>query len=295
MLADLAAAHPVIREVFAEAGAALGVDLWHLTQSGPEAELNLTSNTQPALLVADVAVWRAWHAAGGPTPALLAGHSLGEYSALICAGSLGLDDGVRLVAERGRCMQNAVPAGTGAMAAILGLDDETVVTACAEAAGNEIVAAVNFNAPGQVVIAGHRAAVDRAIGVAKARGAKRALSLPVSVPSHCALMRPAAELFREHLDRVPFADAHIPVIQNVDAVARQDATGLRQALMLQLYSPVRWVDCIKALHQCGVRRIIECGPGKILSGLIKRIENSLQLDAIGDSGGFAAALQKGQT
>jgi [acyl-carrier-protein] S-malonyltransferase len=294
MLSELAAAYPVIQETLAEAGTALGIDLWRMTQSGPEAELNLTTNTQPALLAAAVATWRAWHAAGGATPALLAGHSLGEYSALVCAGSLRLDDAVRLVAERGRCMQDAVPADSGGMAAILGLDDYAVVAACAAAAGNEIVAAVNFNAPGQVVIAGHRAAVDRAIEAAKAAGAKRAIALPVSVPSHCALMLPAAESFRRHLDRVPFKDAAIPVIQNVDAVARQDAAALRQALLQQLYSPVRWVDCVTALARLGARCVIECGPGKVLTGLIKRIDGSLQLGALGEPSGFSAALSRGQ-
>jgi len=294
MLAELAAAHPIIQETFAEAGATLGVDLWRMTQAGPEDDLNLTTNTQPALLAAAVATWRAWHAAGGATPALLAGHSLGEYSALVCAGSLHLDDGVRLVAERGRCMQNAVPAGSGGMAAILGLDDQAVVAACAEAAGNEIVAAVNFNAPGQVVIAGHRSAVDRAIAAAKTRGAKRAIPLPVSVPSHCALMLPAAEAFRGYLDRVPFADATIPVVQNVDAVARQDSAALREALILQLSAPVRWVDCVATLARLGARCVTECGPGKVLSGLIKRIDGSLQVGSIGEPSGFSAALSRGQ-
>ncbi len=295
MLADLATAHPLILETFAEASTALGIDLWRMTQSGPEATLNHTVNTQPALLAAEVAIWRAWHEAGGHTPGLVAGHSLGEYSALVCAGCLSFSDAIRLVAARGRCMQEAVPAGTGGMAAILGLDDQAVVAACAEAAGSEIVAAVNFNAPGQVVIAGHKAAVDRAVEAAKARGAKRAMPLPVSVPSHCQLMLSAAESFRRHLDAVPLVDARIPVIQNVDAVARQDAAGLRQSLILQLYSPVQWVECVKALHQRGVRTIVECGPGKVLSGLIKRIESSLQLDAIGDADSFAVALAKGRT
>lgn len=295
MLAELATEHPVIRDTFAEAGAAIGVDLWGMTQTGPEEVLNLTTNTQPVLLTAAVAIWRAWHAAGGAMPALLAGHSLGEYSALVCAGSLRLDDGVRLVAERGRCMQDAVPAGTGGMAAILGLDDQAVIAACTEAAGNEIVAAVNFNAPGQVVIAGHRAAVERAIEVAKSRGAKRAIPLPVSVPSHCALMLPAAESFRRVLDRVPFADATIPVVQNVDAVARRDAAALRQALVQQLYLPVRWVDCVTTLARLGARCVMECGPGKVLSGLIKRIDGSLQLGALGELSGFSVALSRGQT
>lgn len=292
MLSDFAAGHPLVRATFAEAGAALDVDLWQLVQAGPVEMLNLTTNTQPALLTASVALWRAWHAAGGATPAQLSGHSLGEYSALVCAGALQLDDAVRLVAERGRCMQDAVPPGTGAMAAILGLDDDAVIAACAEAAGSDVVAAVNFNAPGQVVIAGHRVAVDRAIAVARDRGARRALSLPVSVPSHCALMLPAAEAFRHSLDAVPFGDARIPVIQNVDAVARTDAAALRAELIRQLHSPVRWVQCVQALRQGGARRIVECGPGKVLTGLIKRIDGDLQLDAIGDVAGIEAALAR---
>ncbi|MBI1732065.1 MAG: ACP S-malonyltransferase [Gammaproteobacteria bacterium] len=293
MLADLAAVHPVVGQTFDAANAALGIDLWGMILNGPEEQLNLTFNTQPALLAAAVAVWRAWHNAGGPEPALLAGHSLGEYSALVCADSISLEDAVRLVAERGRCMQNAVPAGTGAMAAILGLDDQAIAAACAEAAEQEIVTAVNFNAPGQVVIAGHRAAVERAIKAAGARGARRALPLPVSIPGHCALMQPAADAFQKLLDKVAFRDARIPVIQNVDAVARRDADGLRSALIRQLYSPVRWVECVHAMRRQGIRRIIECGPGRVLTGLIKRIEGGLRLDAIGDPSGFAGALAGG--
>lgn len=294
MLADLAANHPAIRDTFAEAGQALCMDLWRLVQEGPEQQLNLTTNTQPALLTASVALWRAWRGAGGALPAQLSGHSLGEYSALVCADALTLADGVRLVAERARCMQAAVPAGTGAMAAILGLDDDTVTAACAAAAGSEIVAAVNFNAPGQVVIAGNRAAVERAIEAARARGARRTMLLPVSVPSHCALMRPAAGAFRAALDTVPFRDAGIPVVQNVDAVARTDAAALREALILQLYSPVRWVQCVRTLHGGGAQWVVECGPGNVLTGLIKRIEGALQLDAIGAAAGMSAALARGR-
>jgi [acyl-carrier-protein] S-malonyltransferase len=294
MLADLAAARPIVRATFDAASAALGVDLWALAQHGPAEQLNLTHRTQPALLTAAVAVWRAWRDAGGAEPCVMAGHSLGEYSALVCAGSISLEDGVRLVAERGRCMQDAAPAGAGAMAAILGLDDGVVAEACAAAAGNEVVTPVNFNAPGQVVIAGNSAAVDRAIAAAKARGARRALPLPVSVPSHCALMRPAADVFRASLDRTSMADAGIPVIQNVDAMERQDAAGLRAALILQLYSPVRWTETISAMHRRGVRRIVECGPGRVLTGLNKRIEEGLVLDAIGEPDAFAAALARGR-
>jgi [acyl-carrier-protein] S-malonyltransferase len=295
MLADMTAAHPAIRRTFDEAGEALGMDLWRLVQEGPEATLGLTVNTQPALLTASVALWRAWHEAGGATPAQLAGHSLGEYSALVCAEAMTLAAGVRLVAERGRCMQAAVPAGAGAMAAILGLDDEAVDAACAEAAGDDVVTPVNFNAPGQVVIAGHGAAVERAIVAARTRGARRALPLPVSVPSHCALMQPAAEAFRDALEAVPFADARIPVIQNFDAVARRDAAGLRAALIAQLCAPVRWVECVRALRAGGARRVIECGPGRVLCGLIRRIDAELRLDAVGDLVGMNAALTGGQS
>lgn len=295
MLADVAATRAVVRDTFAEAGAALGRDLWQLVQQGPDETLNLTTNTQPALLTASVALWRAWLDAGGATPAQLSGHSLGEYSALVCAGALRLDDAVRLVSERGRCMQAAVPAGSGAMAAILGLDDAAVVAACAAAAGGEIVSAVNFNAPGQVVIAGERAAVERAIEACKAAGARRAMPLPISVPSHCALMRPAAETFRAALAAVPFADSAIPVIQNVDAVPRTVAADLRAALVLQLYSPVRWVQCVQALRRGGASRIVECGPGRVLAGLVKRIDAELQADSIGDDAGMDKALKGGWT
>jgi [acyl-carrier-protein] S-malonyltransferase len=295
MLAALAAARPGVRDTFSEASAVLGFDLWELVQNGPEDQLNLTHITQPALLTAAVAVWRAWRDAGGPEPSVTAGHSLGEYSALVCARSISFADGVRIVAERGRRMQEAVPAGTGAMAAVIGLDDAAVAAACAEAAGGGVVAPANFNAPGQVVIAGHRAAVDRAIAAAKDRGARRAVTLPVSVPSHCALMHAAAEAFRAGLERVAMQDARIPVIQNADATARQDAPSLRDALIRQLYSPVQWTGSIVAMRDRGIRRVVECGPGRVLSGLIRRIDAQLTLDAIGEPDGFAVALERGRT
>lgn len=290
MLADLAATHPVIKSTFDEASAALGLDLWTLSQSGPEADLNRTENTQPALLTAGVAVFRAWLAAGGRTPDYLAGHSLGEYTALVAAGTISLADGVRLVAERGRLMQAAVPAGEGAMAAILGLDDDVVRQCCAEAATAGVVEAVNFNAPGQVVIAGSTAAVAVAIEKLKAAGAKRALPLPVSVPSHCALMKPAAEKLRATLEGVVFNAPAIPVVQNVAARVEADVPAMREALLQQLYRPVLWVQCMETLAGLGVARSLECGPGKVLCGLNKRIVKEMECAALESADSFAAAL-----
>ena len=264
-----------VTDTFDEASDALGYDLWKLVEGGPEQELNLTDRTQPAMLAAGVAVWRAWCASGGPLPAVMAGHSLGEYTALVCSGSLDLAAGVALVADRGRRMQQAVPAGTGAMAAVLGLDDAAVKRACAEAAGSEVVSAVNFNAPGQVVIAGHAAAVQRAIEKAKAAGAKRAVALPVSVPSHCILMRPAADAYARTLDTVGFGAPAIPVLHNVDVASYEDATSIRNALAMQLFSPVRWVETVQAMARHGVTTIVEAGPGKVLTGLCKRIDRSI--------------------
>ncbi|MDP2228071.1 MAG: ACP S-malonyltransferase [Moraxellaceae bacterium] len=290
MLADLAAAHPVVKTTFDEASAALGLDLWALSQEGPEAELNRTENTQPALLTASVAVFRAWQAADGRAPDYLAGHSLGEYSALVAAGVISLADGVKLVAERGRLMQQAVPAGEGAMAAILGLDDDVVRQCCADAALVGVVEAVNFNAPGQVVIAGSVAAVNAAIEKLKAAGAKRALPLPVSVPSHCALMLPAAEKLRESLAAIRFNTAAIPVVQNVAARIEPDGDAIREALVQQLYRPVLWVQCVEALAGLGVTRALECGPGKVLCGLNKRIVKELECASLENAESFAAAL-----
>lgn len=290
MLADLAAGHGAVRATFDVASAALGQDLWALAQQGPEAELNRTENTQPVLLAAGVAVFRAWQAAGGRTPDFLAGHSLGEYTALVCAGALSLEDGVRLVALRGRLMQQAVPAGEGAMAAILGLDDDVVRQCCAEAAAAGVVEAVNFNAPGQVVIAGASAAVAAAIEKLKAAGAKRALPLPVSVPSHCALMKPAAEQLKVALADVTFTTPVIPVVQNVAARVEADADAVRDALVRQLYSPVLWVQTVQALAQQGVSRALECGPGKVLCGLNKRIVKEMECASLENAEAFAAAL-----
>lgn len=292
MLAELAVANPVVQETFVEASAALGLDLWALAQNGPEAVLNATQNTQPVLLTAGVAVWRAWQQAGGARPDYVAGHSLGEYTALVAAGVLSLADGVRLVAERGRLMQEAVPAGEGAMAAILGLDDAAVIAACAEAGQGEVVSAVNFNAPGQVVIAGRTAAVQRAIELLKAAGAKRALPLPVSAPSHCDLMRPAATRLAQHLTTIPFNDPVIPVVQNVSARVAGDRASLQAALLEQLYSPVRWVESVQWLVDHGVTCFIESGPGKVLTGLDKRIAKDAEHLAIDAPDAFQAALAR---
>lgn len=290
MLADLAGEHAAIRVTFDQASAALDQDLWALARSGPEEALNRTENTQPVLLTAGVAVFRAWQAAGGKTPEYLAGHSLGEYTALVAAGAISLEDGVRLVAERGRLMQQAVPAGEGAMAAILGLDDDVVRQCCADAAATGVVEAVNFNAPGQVVIAGVTAAVNAAIEKLKAAGAKRALPLPVSVPSHCALMKPAAEKLKASLAGVPFNLPAIPVVQNVAARVETDIDAMRDALIRQLYSPVLWVQSVQALAGLGVGRALECGPGKVLCGLNKRIVKELDCASLENAEGFRAAL-----
>lgn len=291
MLADLAASYPIIEATFAEASAAVGKDLWALAQNGPEAEMNATENTQPLLLAAGIAVWRAWQQAGGAAPDYLAGHSLGEYTALVAAEVISLADGVRLVAERGRLMQDAVPAGEGAMAAILGLDNEQVIAACKAAADGDVVAAVNFNAPGQVVIAGSAAAVDRAIAECKAVGAKRALPLSVSAPSHCALMRPAAEELAKCFYALTFNRSVIPVVQNVSAKVASDTATLQAALVEQLYSPVRWVECIEHLSALGVTQIVESGPGKVLTGLNKRIAKDATHWSLDSTEGMTAALE----
>ncbi len=274
MLADFADRTPV-RQAFQEASGALDLDLWALAQDGPQDALNRTENTQPLLLTAGVALWKLWEQAGGPRPALLAGHSLGEYTALTCAGVLNLGDAVRLVRTRGQLMQQAVPDGQGSMAAILGLDDDQVRQACATAADGEVVEAVNFNAPGQVVIAGQASAVERAVAACKEAGAKRAMPLPVSVPSHCALMKPAAERLAEHLENTNFHPAELPVINNVDVARETDPARIRDALVRQLYCPVRWVETVQALAAEGVTTLYECGPGKVLSGLAKRIDRGL--------------------
>lgn len=270
MLAEHGAQQKLVLDTFAEASDALGYDLWALTQAGPEENLNQTDKTQPAILTASIALWRLWLAESGARPAFVAGHSLGEYSALVAAGSLGFADAVKLVERRGQLMQQAVPAGQGGMAAILGLEDADVLAACAEAAQGDVVSAVNFNAPGQVVIAGSAAAVERAIEACKARGAKRAMPLPVSVPSHCALMRPAAEQFAESVTAIVWQAPQIALVQNVSAAVVDDLDVLKRDLLAQLYNPVRWVESIVRLSESGVTNLVECGPGKVLSGLNKR-------------------------
>lgn len=290
MLSELGAAEPRVRETFEEASQVLGYDLWKLCQEGPASDLDATDRTQPAMLAAGVAVWRVWEARGGPSPDALAGHSLGEYSALVAGGALAFPDAVALVAFRARAMQEAVPAGDGAMAAILGLDDETVRGLCAEAAGQGVVEAVNFNAPGQVVIAGDTEAVERAVTAAKEAGAKRALPLPVSVPSHCALMRPAAERLAQRLADTEFAEPRVPVLHNVDVQAHADAEAIREALTRQLHNPVRWVETIQALDERGVERYVECGPGKVLAGLNRRIDRGAETFPVFDPASLDAAL-----
>lgn len=275
MLAELSENFTVVGDTFKEASDVLGFDLWKMVQEGPVESLNQTENTQPAMLTAGVAVWRVWNEVGGATPAAMAGHSLGEYTALVCSGSLGFADAVGLVAERGRQMQVAVPAGTGAMAAVLGLDDEQVRASCAAAAEDQVVEAVNYNSPGQVVIAGSKEAVERAIVNAKDAGAKRAMLLPVSVPSHCQLMKPAADVMASKLSDIEFAAPTLKVLHNVDVQPHSSAEGIRVALAEQLYKPVRWVETVQALSAEGVETLIELGPGKVLAGLTKRIDRSL--------------------
>ncbi|HEY6455708.1 MAG TPA: ACP S-malonyltransferase [Steroidobacteraceae bacterium] len=291
MLGDFAAESEV-RTAFTEAGAALGYDLWTLSQRGPAEQLNATEYTQPAMLTAGVALWRLWKARGGADPAQLSGHSLGEFTALVCAGALSLAQAADLVRFRGQAMQEAVPDGAGAMAAIIGLTDEQVATACRDAAQGEVVEAVNFNAPGQVVIAGTRAAVGRAIASAKAAGAKRALTLPLSVPSHCSLMAPAAQRLAGRLAGVRLVQPAIPYVSAVDARVHSQPDDIRQLLVAQLVSPVRWQDTVRALAANGPAQIIECGPGKVLSGLNRRIARRADLAclALEDRETFAAAL-----
>ena len=291
MLGAAAENWPIIEKTFSEASDVLGYDLWHLCQHGPAEELNQTTVTQPALLAASVALWRQWFVAGGQAPDFVAGHSLGEYSALVAAESLNFFDAIKLVQLRGELMQAAVPAGEGKMAAILGLEDDDVTAACAEAANGDVVAAVNFNAPGQVVIAGAAEAVERAIEACKARGARKAMPLPVSVPSHCALMKGAAEELATALDEVTFNDAVIPVIQNVTASVAQDSESLKANLVKQLYSPVLWTDTVRKLVANDVRIAVECGAGKVLAGLAKRIDRELSVYGIDEPDALAKASE----
>ena len=290
MLADFSE-HEVVQATFSEASAALGYDLWQLVQQGPVEKLNQTNFTQPALLTASVAVWRLWHASTANTPAMLAGHSLGEYSALVCAGVLSLADAVKLVEKRGEFMQASVPEGVGAMAAVIGLDDKMIIEACFKAQNGDVVSAVNFNSPGQVVIAGHKAAVERAGVLCKEAGAKRVLPLPVSVPSHCALMKDAAEKLAEEFNNVTFNVPTIPVVNNVDVAAESSVEAIKEALIKQLYSPVRWTETIQYLAQQGIDTAIEAGPGKVLQGLLKRIDKTISCQSVNDNTSLTKALE----
>jgi [acyl-carrier-protein] S-malonyltransferase len=288
MQADIAAAYPELAETYAEAGDVLGFDLQALVRNGPAEQLNETVNTQPAMLTAGVAAWRVWTNSGGPAPAMMAGHSLGEYTALVCAGALAFDDALRLVRRRAELMQNAVPAGEGAMAAVLGLDDQALIDVCSKASG--VAEPVNFNSPGQVVIAGHRAAIESTIELAKEAGAKRAIMLPVSVPSHSSLMRPAGEALAESLLETEFAACEIPVVNASDAKLYGDAENIRQQLGRQIYSAVRWVDVINYFTGHGVGTIAECGPGKVLTGLIRRIDRGIAASCIDSPDAFSELL-----
>jgi len=275
MLAELASSHSVIEETFSEASAALDLDLWQICQHDSDNILDRTDITQPALLSASVAIWRLWQDQSALAPAILAGHSLGEYSALVCAGVLRFEDAVLAVHQRGKFMQAAVPAGKGKMAAIVGLENYQINEICDEAEQHQVVSAANFNSPGQTVIAGDAEAVDRAIALCKEAGAKRALPLNVSVPSHCDLMRPAAKQLAEILDEIEFAAPNIAVVQNYSAEIGSEPDQIKQNLIKQLHEPVRWVDCVNVMHKAGIQRLVECGPGKVLCGLIKRIQPEL--------------------
>jgi [acyl-carrier-protein] S-malonyltransferase len=291
MLADIAAKWPSVKDTFAEASEALGYDLWQLIQNGTQDELNLTENSQPALLASSVAVWRVFCAETAVRPALLAGHSLGEWSALVCGGVLDFADAIRLVRLRGRYMQEAVPVGVGSMAAIIGLADELIEKCCLEAAQNEVVSAVNYNSPGQVVIAGHVAAVDRAIELCKAAGAKRALPLPVSAPFHTSLMQPAAQRLAEDMASVNFRSPNIPVVHNVTAKVEPQAEAIRTLMVEQIYSPVGWVACVETLANQGIANVVECGPGKVLAGLVKRINKELSVSSTDNAEALAQVIQ----
>jgi [acyl-carrier-protein] S-malonyltransferase len=292
MMAGFEAA-PIVERTFLEANAILGIDLWTMVREGPAEALNQTVNTQPVMLVAGVACWRAWQERNGPMPSWLAGHSLGEYSALVASGAMRFEDALPLVRFRAQAMQEAVPEGTGGIAAILGLEDAALPGVCAEAAQGEVLEPANLNSPGQVVIAGHRAAVERGMALAKQKGAKRAVMLPMSAPSHCSLMKPAAERLRERLAAVEIRKPMIPVIHNRFVESFDDPARIRDALVEQLYNPVRWIETIQLLGRKGVTRVVECGPGKVLSGLGKRIVPDIEYVAITDAASLAAASAQG--
>jgi [acyl-carrier-protein] S-malonyltransferase len=290
MLAELSELHPLVRETFVEASEGAGVDLWALSQQGPEEQLNRTEYTQPALLAAGAAVWRLWQQQGGTMPVALAGHSLGEYTALVAAGMLSLRDAAHLVRIRGQLMQEAAPAGIGAMAAVIGADDELVRTACSEASGSEVVVPANYNSPGQIVIGGHVAAVDRALALLAEKGVRKAVKLAVSVPSHTPLMREAANRLSETMAGLSWHEPQLPIVQNVDAEVHEGLQSVRDALVRQLYLPVQWTAVVEALASRGVTRLGECGPGKVLTGLARRIDKSLDARTLGTPGDFEAAL-----
>lgn len=291
MLAELAAENPTIEATFAEASEVLGYDLWALVQQGPQEELNLTERTQPLLLTASVALWRVWQEKTDVTPAFMAGHSLGEWSALVCAGVVDFKDAIKLVQLRGKYMQEAVPAGEGSMAAIIGLDDAAIIAVCEQAQEGQVVSAVNFNSPGQVVIAGNTEAVNRACDLCKAEGAKRAMPLPVSAPFHSALLKPAAEKMAAELEAITFSAPAIPVVHNVHSQTETDPEVIKQRMIEQIDQPVQWVGCVKYLVEAGVDTCVECGPGKVLSGLAKRIDKSLVAMATETPDAFAGTVE----
>ncbi len=291
MLAEIAEQDAVVKETFQEASDALGYDMWDMVQNGEQQTLNLTENTQPVLLTSSVAMWRVWQARGGAAPSYMAGHSLGEFSALVCAGSLSFADGVKLVRARGQFMQTAVPVGEGSMAAVLGLEDQVILDICKQCSDAGVVEAVNFNAPGQVVIAGKVAAVDKAIVALKEAGAKRAMPLPVSAPFHTSLMQPAAEKLSEAINAIQWQAPSVPVVHNVHAKPESDEAAIREILIRQLYSPVKWVDCVQAMVDAGVDTTLECGPGKVLSGLNKRIHKPLSCLNIEDPASVDKAME----
>lgn len=290
MLKELSEQYSVIKDTFAEASEVLGYDLFDLVMNGPAEELGKTYKTQPALLTASVALYRLWQEKTSLKPAVMAGHSLGEYSALVCAGVIDFKDAVKLVKLRGEFMQAAVPLGVGAMAAVIGLADDVVIKACAEACGSQVCSAVNFNSPGQVVIAGNKEAVEAASEALKAAGAKRVLPLPVSVPSHCALMKSAADELAKELAKVELKAPSVPVINNVDVAKVEDAAAIKDALVRQLYSPVRWVETVQSASADGIKTMIEVGPGKVLAGLIKRIDKEVNAISLNDAATLEAAL-----
>lgn len=290
MLAELAALYPVVKDTFAEASTTLGYDMWDLVQNGQQEDINLTERTQPILLTSSVAIWRIWRQRGGPTPALMAGHSLGEWSALVCAEGVSFEDALKLVRMRGAFMQEAVPFGEGAMAAVIGMDDDVIRDVCARAAESQVVAPVNYNSPGQVVIAGNAAAVDRAIGLLKDAGCKRTMPLPVSAPFHTSLMRPAADRLAEHIHATSFRTPLIPVVHNVHGRTESDPEAIKALMVEQIYNPVLWVDCMQALATAGTDTVVECGPGKVLAGLAKRISKDVVAYTTDDSASLDKAI-----